>query len=194
MTVKSTSVWQTIRTFEKARSQPSGSQIVRHSQKKSVSLHQSSTASRPITIHKSKSWTEETSSQMDRLAEVDRSHTATRSERNRYENLTIWATAQLDQKELHHVLERTLRRYCRISEQEAGPPPTYPSIAAGAATAATVAVAAKLVVIFLLDSGSFVARLYRRTVDSGSMIDSKNSSDLSYYMNSLAGSMDRLNV
>ena len=41
---------------------------------------------------------------------------------------------------------------------------------------------------------SFVARLNQKTAGSGSMVDSKNSSDLSYSMNSTAGSMDKSNV
>ena len=41
---------------------------------------------------------------------------------------------------------------------------------------------------------SFVARLNQKTAGSGSMVDSKYSSDLSYSMNSTAGSMDKSNV
>ena len=41
---------------------------------------------------------------------------------------------------------------------------------------------------------SFVARLHQKTAGSGSMVDSKYSSDLSYSMNSTAGSMDKSNV
>ena len=39
-----------------------------------------------------------------------------------------------------------------------------------------------------------VARLNQKTAGSGSMVDSKYSSDLSYSMNSTAGSMDKSNV
>ena len=41
---------------------------------------------------------------------------------------------------------------------------------------------------------SFAARLNQKTVGSGSMVDSKYLSDLSYSMNSTAGSMDKSNV
>ena len=41
---------------------------------------------------------------------------------------------------------------------------------------------------------SFVARLNQKTAGSGSMVDSKNSFDLSCSMNSTAGSMDKSNV
>ena len=41
---------------------------------------------------------------------------------------------------------------------------------------------------------SFVARLNQKTAGSGSMVDSKYSSDLSYSMNSTADSMDKSNV